>query len=339
MAPAPTLPPSVAASLPHRPSCVVVSASGGNDSAAAGLWAREQWPDVPFILWHAYLPEDWPETPDYLDILAIYLRAQRVTVQAVYELTGAKTPAGFNATRLRRLHDVERFGPATDNDPAAITSLRDFWFKARNGMPPTKSMRWCTRAFKTAPCDAWARLHRDLLGDAAVLITGERRNESDVRKNLDYIETRIPLKPGNAHPDGWRLRWLRPLLDWKLHEVTARVLRAGAPIHRGYFDQGETLASLLDPHRDEAGRARLSCRICIFGNPTHILTAVERNPEAMEAHTTQLMQNEIQSGRSWKQSGFLADLLERAREQRNRAIAAPIQYHMPLESDNTLLFE
>jgi hypothetical protein len=300
---------------PETPSAIVVSVSGGLDSDYAALWAQRRWPSAPIILWHAYLSlMDWDETLDHLRMLATALGTCRLVVcQAVYELNGTTTPTGCNGTTLRRCHIVQDgddwYGPATDDDPAAILTLLDFARRARNGQPPTRKIRYCTDYFKIRLFNTWARSQRAQLGERAVLLSGERWAESTQRSHLPAWEWReaITLQPGNAAwPDGWRLLWARPGIDRALHEVAGAVIGAGIPPHPGYIAQGETLTSLLDPNRDEQARARLSCRVCIFSHQHHIQHALDTQPAMMLSAVQAVQEYEQTTGYSWQQCGPLA---------------------------------
>jgi hypothetical protein len=292
------------------PTALVASVSGGLDSDFAALWLRQCYPDHPIILWHAYLPEDWPQTAEHLLHLAARLgNCTVIRLQAVYELTGQATPAGYGGTRLRRIQDVERGGPAPNTDPAAITSLLDFWTGPRRGMPPTNSMRYCTAYFKTALFDAWVVRHRPELGARPLLVSGERWAESPTRARLPAWEARLPLRPTRAWPQGWQMTWLRPGIALPFHAVAGAVVAAGITPHPAYFLQGETLETLLDPTRVERGRARVSCRVCIFGQARHIRTALARSPETMAEIVAEVQAREAQTGRTWQQRGaLLADI-------------------------------
>jgi hypothetical protein len=323
----PNLPPPPLRELPQHPalgppplgeppSVIIGSSSGGNDSHAAVLWARWRWPDVPIIIWHALLDEmDWEQTPAVLDALANRVGGQRVTVQAVYQRTGNLTPIGNHGVTLAAIHDVDAHGPAAAAQyPDGIRTLLDFALQARNGQPPTARIRWCTHYFKIALFDAWARRNRKLLGDRPLLITGERWRESPSReRRLTSWEWRdaLTLQSGNAeHPAGWRLLWLRPVIDWAWHQVNTYVHACGVPFHPGYFAQGETRESKLDPHRDERqGRARLSCRCCIFTHPRHLAAALQNDPAAMAPAIARVRAYEHASGFSWQQRGPIDELL------------------------------
>ncbi|MFV9506466.1 MAG: hypothetical protein AB4911_18100 [Oscillochloridaceae bacterium umkhey_bin13] len=311
--------------LSERPSVIIGSSSGGNDSHAAILWARWRWPETPILIWHALLDEmDWEQTPAALAALAGRVGGQQVTVQAVYRRTGKLTPTSNQGVTLAAIHDVDAEGPATAAQyPDSIRTLLDFAMAARNGQPPTARIRWCTHYFKIALFDAWARRNRQLLGDQPVLITGERWRESPGReRRLTAWEWRdaLTLKPGHAeHPTGWRLLWLRPVIAWAWHQVNAYVHACGQPFHPGYFAQGETLETMLDPHRDERqGRARLSCRCCIFTHPRHLAAALQNDPSAMAPAIARVRAYEQASGFSWQQRGPIDELVAAAPVPRYR---------------------
>src|SRR5262249_20324627 len=145
--------------------------------------------------------------------------------QAVYELNGTTTPSGCNGTTLRRVQIVRdgdaSASPANDTDPQAIRTLLEFARKARQDQPPTRAQRWFTSYFKTRLFDTWARANRSMLGEQSVLLSGERRAESEQRSHVPSWEWRnaITLQPGHRDwPRGWRMLWARPGIDHALHE-------------------------------------------------------------------------------------------------------------------------
>lgn len=99
--------------------------------------------------------------------------------------------------------------------------------------------------------------------------------------------------------------WTRPGIDKALHEVAGAVVRSGIEPHPGYFAQGETLASLLDPGRDEQARARLSCRVCIFSHQHHIQYALDTQPAMMLPAVLAVKDYEAVTGFTWQQRGPL----------------------------------
>lgn len=296
------------AELYADPTALIVSCSGGLDSDYVALWVRRMWPNYHMILLHFIVPGmDWSTTANHLQTVAgIIGNCTIVTLQAVHELTGAQTRSGMNSTRLRRVHDFAD-GPITDDDDAVIKDLLDFTRRARLNNPPTKSIRFCTRYYKSLTSDAWCRQNRKVLGDRAILFSGERWAESTDRSDLPHWEERdIGLLPCKEWPDGWRLIWVRPAIERILHEVAQVVYSAGIPLNESYRAQGETWTTLLDPERDERGRARHSCVICIFSRPHHIAVALDNRPDLVADHLTSVHEFEQETGKSWQQNGFLA---------------------------------
>jgi 3'-phosphoadenosine 5'-phosphosulfate sulfotransferase (PAPS reductase)/FAD synthetase len=312
MEPLPAHQPPRAPSLPTDPTAIIVSVSGGLDSVACALWARQRWPERELILWHAYLAEmDWPQTDAQLRHLAQTIgQCRLVSVQAIYARTGALTPTGAARTTLLGLHTVrdgdQWFGPASaaDDQSDTILTLLDFAQKARHGQPPTSKIRWCTSYFKAAVCDRWLREQREDLGARPVLLSGERHAESPGRAKLPPTQWRFGTK-------GWDVLWARPVIDWPWHQVVQASVDAGIAPHPGYALQGETLEAMRDPTRDERGRARLSCIACIFAHPHHIATALNNDPTTVGPVVRLVQQYEQDTGYSWQQRGrLLAGVLD-----------------------------
>lgn len=300
-APPPAAPPAIWLDVP---TAVVVSVSGGIDSSAAAIWARQRWPRLPLILWHAHLDKMcYPQDDEQIAGLANVLgNGHRTSVQAVYELNGARTPAGANGTTLRRLHivrdDDQWFGAAQDNDSAAILTLFDFAHKARNGQPPTSKLRWCTSYFKSRVCDVWLRTHRTTLGTRPILLTGERWAESTNRAKLPRWQWRF----NTQHDD---VLWLRPIIDLPWYAAVRMSTDAGVPIHPAYFWQGEAIEAMRDPNRNERGRARLSCACCIFSHQHHIKAALAAQPQIVAPFVRDVQRFEQETGYTWQQRSAL----------------------------------
>lgn len=245
---------------------------------------------------------DWPQTDAQIGGLAEALgTCHRVSVQAIYELDGTITPSGANGTHFKRLHrarDGERWYATAEPRAGEITTLLDLAMRARNGLPPTRRIRYCTDHFKIRLCDRWLREYASTLGARPVLLTGERHRESASRAGLPPVGWRFGSK-------SWDVLWLRPVVELRLHEVTRMSVEAGVPIHPGYLLQGESLPALLDPARDERGRARLSCVCCIFSQPRHLAHALGHAPELVAPFVERVRAYEQASGYAWQQRGRL----------------------------------
>jgi hypothetical protein len=167
-------------------------------------------------------------------------------------------------------------------------------------------IRYCTEYKKSRLFESWAIANRELLGARPLLVSGERWAESHRRaKNVRRSEWRVPLKPSRQWPDGWGMVWYRPVVDQALHQVTRSVVDAGIPLHPGYFIQGETEESMLDPKRDERGRARLSCIGCFYMRRKHIAVALQNEPAAVLPALQMIRQNELATGKTWQPDGAI----------------------------------
>lgn len=303
------------------PTSIVCAVSSGVDSFATAITARQMWPDALIYLKHEHLPEmQWSFVDRELMHLARTIgNAQVVTTQVVYELTGeSNVRSGLPKVRRRRLHTVRNgetyYGEAKDDDPNAILTLYDFFNKARGGQPPTASMRACTAYFKRSGADAWLNANAELLGPRTLFLSGERAAESDNRADLPDWEWRFLSKNSRGE---WVPRqrpadvvWYRPVHKLKLHEVSRIVYDAGGRdlFSQAYWIQGETLEAMLDPQRDESGRARESCKICVFTHDKHI-KAMASHPEGRQAIVRAIAQEQRPAidgkTKSWRQSKYI----------------------------------
>ena len=288
--------------LPTSPTMLILSSSGGIDSSAAALTAIHRYPAAPRVLWHAYLDKMvYPEDDAVLVAQAAALDARLVVVQVVYRLTGELTPTGANGTTLARIHTVRDgdayVGPAA-LAPGEIGDLLTFAKEARNGQPPTSKIRWCTDYFKIRACDAWLRANRALLGDAPILVTGERHAESIGRSTLPETQWRWETRRNDVC-------WWRPVVRESWQHCVAACIDARIPIHPAYGWQGETLATMTDPDRIERGRPRLSCAVCIFAHQRHIAAARAANPASVAPLVAAVQQFESDTGYTWQQRGAL----------------------------------
>jgi hypothetical protein len=152
-------------------------------------------------------------------------------------------------------------------------------------------------------CDVWLRDNRAQLGDRPLLLTGERHAESASRARLPAWAWRFGAR-------GWDVAWHRPVVDLAWHQVVRMSVEAGVPIHPGYLLQGETGERMLDPARDERGRARLSCVCCIFSSQTHIAAALRADPASVGPLVAVVQQFERETGMTWQQRGGLLPTLE-----------------------------
>ncbi len=141
------------------PEHVVISISGGKDSAALMQWAVNTFPKEKLVCVHAVIDIDWSQTVQVVKDQCSHFDLPVKFVEAV-DKTGA--PQGFlsilNSPRIDR-----KTGEAKENQF------------------PDMGNRWCTSRLKIAPIDKFVRT---LKGRVLILI-GERREESSQRAKLE----------------------------------------------------------------------------------------------------------------------------------------------------------
>jgi hypothetical protein len=62
---------------------------------------------------------------------------------------------------------------------------------------------------------------------------------------------------------------------------------------------------MLDPARDEHGRARVSCVCCIFSHQHHIERALAAAPQAVRPKIKAVQRYEQETGFTWQQRGAM----------------------------------
>lgn len=120
-------------------------------------------------------------------------------------------------------------------------------------MWPSLSARFCTAYFKREVFNRWVRRNRDLLGEAPVLILGERWRESPSRSRLPYLRTRHGLS---------HITEYRPALNEKRIDIFRKAEAYGLEQHYCYQAQGLTKWQMLN--EDVEGGPRMSCVMCFL---------------------------------------------------------------------------
>ena len=124
----------------------ILGVSGGKDSAALAIYMRDKVADMEYFF--ADTGKELPETYEYLDKLRARLGIEIKTLSA---------DRGF-----------------------------DHWLNVYGGMLPSPKARWCTKALKIQPIEAFVG------GDEAISYIGIRANEEN-RKG--YISTKGNIQP------------------------------------------------------------------------------------------------------------------------------------------------
>jgi DNA sulfur modification protein DndC len=182
---------------------VVISVSGGKDSAALMQWAVNTFPKEKLVCVHAKIDIDWKETIGVVEAQCKHFDLPLVVVQAVDKNGQEK---GF----LDQLTS-----PRIDRKTGEV---KQYQF-------PSMSSRWCTSILKTGPIDKYAR---SLSGNVLVLI-GERREESPKRAALEaWRPDADNSKPGRT------VVKFSPILDMTEDQVWAVIEANKIPKHPCY---------------------------------------------------------------------------------------------------------
>lgn len=226
---------------------VIVSYSGGKDSLALALLAREYMPESKVELWHQHVDGapgvkgfmDWPCTASYC----------RATAKALeFPLRFQWKIGGFEAEMLRENSLTN--GVAYEDGAGEVRVLPP----SPNGKVGTRlmfpqvsadlSVRWCSSYLKIQVADRAINNDPRFKGAKILFLTGERREESAARAK--YKEAQDHGCNSKARRvDQWRavIDWPETL-DW---EIIERHKIVPHPAYR-------------------LGWGRVSCMACIFGD-------------------------------------------------------------------------
>lgn len=182
---------------------VVVSVSGGKDSAALMQWAVENFPKEKLVCVHAKIDIDWEQTIDVV-----------------------KKQCEHFDLPLHIVHAVDKDGNAQGflsilNSPRTDRKTKE---KKENQFPDMGN-RWCTSRLKVGPIDKFVRTFK---GNVLVLI-GERREESNQRSKLEA------WRPDEDNSKaGRQVVKFSPILDLTEKEVWAIIEKNNIPKHPCY---------------------------------------------------------------------------------------------------------
>jgi len=229
---------------------VVVSVSGGKDSICCLLLAIAIYGASNVIVHHQRIPEDWPQTLEYIQAVCQLLGVPLYVSQAHY--TGykcAKCGEHYLTSEAQPYHRA--CGSREGTYIMMVECLLDLvkWRK----MWPSLDVRFCTSYLKRDVWNYWARRNRELLGPAPILIMGERWRESRGRAKLPYIRRRTKMEHVTEY---------RPILHYRRIEVFRAMRDAGIEPHYCYKAQGMTNEDMYE--KDVEGGPRMSCVICFL---------------------------------------------------------------------------
>lgn len=279
---------------------VVVSLSGGKDSAAMLLYLTELLGVAAIHCCHyQYLPLDWEESLPYNQELCRFVGVPLVCEQMVYE----PKPDSTHGVQRREVRVVQTLADAVGWEGELIGCATDY--ALRRGQPPSPTTRYCTGKMKDRLLDDWLRRERSGavgeggIGDPTALAMRQgypptmqqractayykeqtldtwivRQRAQAALGNLVIValglRARESARRAKLLPVAYRgdpkvsyqvLNWL-PVHDWRRIATFRKLAEWGFAPHPAYERQGLARHAQLDV--DEEGGPRTGCRFCIF---------------------------------------------------------------------------
>lgn len=281
---------------------IIVSLSGGKDSAALLLHLVERYGASHLLAHYQVLPEDWPGTLAYNQQLCARLGVPLVAQQMLYEPVGDGT--AVRRLAIRDIHQESDIVPC--GTPGVIAGVTDLAF--RRSWPPSAASRFCTRYFKIELLDTWLRQQRTawiaaaeatrgydedgLLvapAELARVALGERAGESPRRARKAVDTDRLAWASGE-----FIANWL-PIHSWSRRQVFRCLREHSVEPHPAYQAQGMAPWQMYD--QDAEGGPRTSCRFCIFATASELCHQAQL--EANLALLQRLRTFEQTTGQTW----------------------------------------
>lgn len=267
---------------------VIVSFSGGKDSLACILHVLELGvPKSKIELWHQAVDGrpgvdprffDWPCTESYCKAVAqalgVTLRFQWREGGFEREINKVQAPLAPASFELPDGTVGSTGGKGTPNTrlmfPAAVADLRT---------------RWCSAILKIDVSTAAVNNDPRLKDANVVVVTGERRQESNNRARYAQVDEHKSTTK-NRRVDQWRA-----IINWREERIWEIIERWRLRPHPAYF----------------LGWGRVSCLPCIFGNPDQWASVKDIAPVLFD----RILAYEQEFGRTIQQGGDIAHLAAR----------------------------
>lgn len=236
----------------------VVSMSGGKDSTATALVAREQEAENLHYVF-ADTGHEHQATYDYVDYL-----------EGALGITIHRVKADF-AHRVIHKRDVVADKWRRDGvDEAHVLQALEYLQPTGNpfldlclwkGRFPSTRRRFCSEELKHRPMDAY---HEELMADGGTLVSwqGVRADESASRANLPEKDVNF----GAWEPEPFGSLIYRPILKWTAQDTFDIAKRHGIKPNPLY----------------KAGMGRVGCMPCIHATKTETYEIARRFPEELE---------------------------------------------------------
>lgn len=234
----------------------LLSLSGGKDSTAMLLWAKEH--DLSFRAIFADTGNEHPITYEYLDYLGNQVNIDIQWVKADFTEDMARKRAYIDTKwRAEGIPDNICDAAIKILKPTSIPFLDLCMMK---GMFPTPRYRICTNELKIYPISEQVILPIIEKGISVRSLQGVRAQESRSRAKLPVTELQGKLA------NGAEIINHRPILDWTVEQVFAQ--------HRRHNVKPNPLYSV--------GMSRVGCMPCIYCRKRELLHIGMRFPEQID---------------------------------------------------------
>jgi 3'-phosphoadenosine 5'-phosphosulfate sulfotransferase (PAPS reductase)/FAD synthetase len=207
---------------------VIVALSGGKDSALALCYAASMFGVERLVAHHQIIPEDHAGTIEHCQLLCAFFGIPLYMSQMSYYAMLCRTCGNRHITAdpkacwCHKCKDREH--QIIDHPITTIHGLIEW----RERYPDMLS-RFCTSWGKRDVFNTWCRQHEDIIGDAPILVSGERWAESTNRARLPVLGFRDSLREKSE----FMLEY-RPIIHLSRRDVFCQLRDAGIPLHPCY---------------------------------------------------------------------------------------------------------
>lgn len=212
----------------HECSRVIVTFSGGKDSTLALLYAIEIFGPEKIITHYQALPEAQPGTEEHCRLICtmlgipLYISQMRYYGMVCGQCGNRHITANPAACWCHRCKDRSR--QVCERLLVGIHDLIEW-----RQLYPDLFSRFCTAYGKRDVFNTWCRTHNELIGEAPIVVSGERWAESPGRGKLPMYSFRASLREKSE----FMLEY-RPILALSRRDVFCQLRDAGLPLHPCY---------------------------------------------------------------------------------------------------------
>lgn len=238
---------------------IIIFWSGGKDSLACLLWAKEQGIENHKIeLWH-HCVDGSPDSKTFFDWECTTAYCRAIADYFHIPIYFSWLDGGFKKAMLKK---NDRKAATFFETPYGLQSAGgvDGDITTREMFPALTSnlqRRWCSSELKIDVASIAIRNQPRFKGQRILCLSGERAEESPNRAKYKYFE------PHRTHTKSRHVDVLRPVHSWKEQSVWAIISYYGIFPHVAYYLHFN----------------RVSCKWCIFGDKDQMASAHFISPD------------------------------------------------------------